>query len=77
MLLAKTDKLLPLVSLSQDKSSGNNIPMITELGKNGSVQVPLFVSVSMTYERFCSMLGITCASVSVQKGPGSQMNFLP
>lgn len=34
MLIAKTDKLLPLVSLSQDKSSGNNIPMITELGKN-------------------------------------------
>uniref|UniRef100_A0A8C2E6D3 BK channel n=1 Tax=Cyprinus carpio TaxID=7962 RepID=A0A8C2E6D3_CYPCA len=36
--LAKTDKLLPLVSLSQDKSSGNNIPMITELVNDSNVQ---------------------------------------
>uniref|UniRef100_A0A671RQL3 BK channel n=1 Tax=Sinocyclocheilus anshuiensis TaxID=1608454 RepID=A0A671RQL3_9TELE len=38
ILLAKTDKLLPLVSLSQDKSSGNNIPMITELVNDSNVQ---------------------------------------
>ncbi|XP_048025768.1 calcium-activated potassium channel subunit alpha-1-like isoform X5 [Megalobrama amblycephala] len=36
--LVKTDKLLPLVSLSQDKSSGNNIPMITELVNDSNVQ---------------------------------------
>uniref|UniRef100_A0A8C2I5Q4 Calcium-activated potassium channel subunit alpha-1 n=1 Tax=Cyprinus carpio TaxID=7962 RepID=A0A8C2I5Q4_CYPCA len=36
--LAKTDKLLPLVSLSQDKSSGTNIPMITELVNDSNVQ---------------------------------------
>ncbi|XP_059388854.1 calcium-activated potassium channel subunit alpha-1-like isoform X2 [Carassius carassius] len=36
--LAKTEKLLPLVSLSQDKSSGNNIPMITELVNDSNVQ---------------------------------------
>ncbi|XP_052467958.1 calcium-activated potassium channel subunit alpha-1 isoform X4 [Carassius gibelio] len=36
--LAKTDKVLPLVSLSQDKSSGNNIPMITELVNDSNVQ---------------------------------------
>lgn len=31
--LAKPGKLLPLVSLSQEKKSGTNIQMITELGK--------------------------------------------
>lgn len=32
-LLAKPGKLLPLVSLSQEKKSGTSIQMITELGK--------------------------------------------
>ncbi|TRY92933.1 hypothetical protein DNTS_033819, partial [Danionella cerebrum] len=36
--LVKSDKLLPLVSLSQDKSSGTNIPMITELVNDSNVQ---------------------------------------
>lgn len=39
MLIVKTDKLLPLVSLSQDKSSGTNTPMITELGKDRSLML--------------------------------------
>ncbi|XP_056251085.1 calcium-activated potassium channel subunit alpha-1 isoform X16 [Seriola aureovittata] len=36
--LAKTGKLLPLVSLSQEKKSGTNIQMITELVNDSNVQ---------------------------------------
>lgn len=35
--LAKAGRKLPVISLSQDKSSGTSIQMITELGKTSSV----------------------------------------
>lgn len=72
--LAKPGKLLPLVSLSQEKKSGTSIQMITELGKLSLCPLLPFVPLAPSRRSSSACLDLSGCSQGSRRSHGFTLN---